>query len=308
MRRALGSGLVAAAVLASVAVAGGPPLSKAAFVAQANAICRQTASKVYAMGPPQSEGQALQQVQTDAALFGRLTTQVGALKPPKAMAPGVSAMLAAFRASTTALRQTSKAALAGNGPAAGAALKRAEKAELRAQARAYVVGLSTCAGDYRPGTKVYRVPSSSMEPTLHCARPGIGCEGTSFDRVRTRVLRTGEPKRFDILVFQTPPEAATACGEGGLFIKRVIGLPGETVSERKGLVFVDGKPLAEPYIARGHRDTQSGTWHVPKGKYFVMGDNRAQSCDSRQWGSVPRKNIRGKAIEILRGSTVIKLS
>jgi signal peptidase I len=92
---------------------------------------------------------------------------------------------------------------------------------------------------------------------------------------------------------------------GGLFVKRVIGLPGETVSERRGRVYVDGKPLKEPYVKFG--DTETGTWHVPKGRYFFMGDNRPQSCDSREWGSAPRKNVVGKVFEILRGSQTIKL-
>lgn len=127
------------------------------------------------------------------------------------------------------------------------------------------------------------------------------------DRVRTRALRSGEPKRFDILVFDTPPAAATKCGAGGLFVKRLIGLPGETVSEKRGYVSIDGKPLTEPFVQKDRRDSLSGIWHVPSGDYFVMGDNRVQSCDSRQWGSVPRKNILGKVIAILRGSATITL-
>jgi signal peptidase I len=111
-------------------------------------------------------------------------------------------------------------------------------------------------------------------------------------------LDFGNPSRGDIIVFKTPivngvDVAKEKCSEGGTFVKRLIGLPGETVSERSGFVFIDGKPLKEPYIAQGHRDTQTGTWHVPKGDYFFMGDNRNQSCDSREWGSVPRGNLIG---------------
>jgi signal peptidase I len=139
----------------------------------------------------------------------------------------------------------------------------------------------------------YRIPSSSMEPTLHCATPGPGCRAHFSDRVLAcRIcLDFSDPSRGNIIVFKTPPKAEQKCGEGGTFVKRLIGLPGETVTERTGKVYIDGKPLKEPYIK--YPDSQSGTWKVPKGQYFFMGDNRAQSCDSRQWGSVPRGNLIG---------------
>jgi signal peptidase I len=139
----------------------------------------------------------------------------------------------------------------------------------------------------------YRIPSSSMERTLHCARPGPGCEAHFSDRVLAcRIcLDFSSPSRGDIVVFNTPPAAAKACSEGGTYVKRLVGLPGETVTERDGYVFVNGRPLKEPYVT--NRDTQSGTWHVPKGEYFFMGDNRAESCDSRRWGSVPRGDLIG---------------
>ena len=142
----------------------------------------------------------------------------------------------------------------------------------------------------------YRIPSSSMEPTLHCARPGPGCEAHFSDRVLACrfCYWFSSPSRGDIIVFKTPPEAAQKCGEGGTFVKRLIGLPGETVSERAGYVYIDGKALKETYIPKTSRDSQTGVWHVPKGQYFFMGDNRAESCDSRQWGSVPRGNIIGE--------------
>jgi|SRR5581483_6189360 len=139
----------------------------------------------------------------------------------------------------------------------------------------------------------YRIPSSSMEPALHCARPGEGCLAHFSDRVLAcRIcLDLSGPSRGDIVVFKAPPKAARECSEGGTYVKRLIGLPGETVRERSGHVFVDGRPLKEPYVE--FRDTESGTWHVPKGEYFFMGDNRAASCDSRRWGSVPRGNLIG---------------
>ncbi|MDX6485716.1 MAG: signal peptidase [Gaiellaceae bacterium] len=143
------------------------------------------------------------------------------------------------------------------------------------------------------GVHPYRIPSSAMEPTLHCAKPAPGCEGSSQDRILA-LTRLGWG-RGDVVVFHTPPAALERCGASGVFVKRVIGLPGETVREADGTVFVDGKPLEEPYIGADRRDHDPGrSWHVPAGAYFVLGDNRSQSCDSRVWGSVPKGNIVGK--------------
>jgi signal peptidase I len=147
----------------------------------------------------------------------------------------------------------------------------------------------------------YRIPSSSMEPTLHCARPAPGCEARFGDRVLANrfIYRFENPKRGQIIVFTTPPLAKVRCGAGGTFVKRLIGLPGDTVHEdNEGFIWINGKKLDEPYISASRRlaDTtnRNKTWHVPEGEYFFMGDNRASSCDSRYWGSVPRKNLIGE--------------
>ena len=92
----------------------------------------------------------------------------------------------------------------------------------------------------------YRIPSSSMEPTLHCARPGLGCEAGFSDRVLACrfCFDLWGPKRGDIIVFKTPPRAAIACGAGGTFVKRLIGLPGDTVFEDdQGFIWINGKLL-----------------------------------------------------------------
>jgi signal peptidase I len=143
--------------------------------------------------------------------------------------------------------------------------------------------------------KPFRIPSSSMEPTLHCARPGAWCQARFSDRVIVNrlVYRFESPRRGQIVVFKAPPDAAKECGEGGTYVKRLIGLPGESISESHGTLYVNGKRLDEPYKFEADRDTIEGTWSVPDGEYFFVGDDRAHTCDSRMWGSVPRGNLIG---------------
>jgi signal peptidase I len=149
--------------------------------------------------------------------------------------------------------------------------------------------------------KPYRIPTPSMEPTLHCAKPTAFCQGRFGDRVIANRLayRFGDPKRGQIVVFRTP-HAADRCGQGdggSTFVKRIVGLPGDLVTERDGAIYINGNLLAEPYVDSTLRGHSSGRWpRIAPGHYFVLGDSRIHSCDSRTWGTVPRGNLIGPVI------------
>jgi signal peptidase I len=146
--------------------------------------------------------------------------------------------------------------------------------------------------------KPYRIPSESMASTL---QPG--------DRVLVNrvVYRLREPHRGDVLVFRYPEDRNV------VFIKRIVGVPGDTLQVREGRLWVNGRLVEEPYVHRtaGRRDptaasvpaagtTMREPWSlahpytVPAASYFVMGDNRMDSEDSRFWGTVPRADIIGE--------------
>jgi signal peptidase I len=153
----------------------------------------------------------------------------------------------------------------------------------------------------------YRIPSSSMEQTLHCARPGNGCEARFSDRVLANrfIYHFREPKRGEIVVFKTPPAAQIQCsgvvgGNGGdTFVKRLIGLPGDRWREQNGFIYINGEKLDEPYIEPERRDTDTiPEKTIAEGEYLMLGDNRSSSCDSRRWGTVPRDNLIGPVFAI----------
>ena len=139
--------------------------------------------------------------------------------------------------------------------------------------------------------QVFYVPSTSMLPTL---RPG--------DRILVDKLsyHLHPIERGDIIVFARPPREH--CGGPVVpdLVKRVIGLPGDRIASRGDTVLIDGKPLPEPWLPRG---TPLGppirSTVVPVGTYYVLGDNRATSCDSRYWGTVPRSLIVGKVVAVI---------
>ena len=105
------------------------------------------------------------------------------------------------------------------------------------------------------------------------------------------VYRIDSVQRGDVIVFKFPEDPARS------YIKRVVGLPGETVEIRKGAVHIDGRALPESYVAPRYRDRASHPpIAVPKGEYYVLGDHRNTSNDSRTWGTVDAACITGKAM------------
>ncbi|MEM1368320.1 MAG: signal peptidase I [Cyanobacteria bacterium P01_H01_bin.15] len=129
------------------------------------------------------------------------------------------------------------------------------------------------------------IPSESMLPTLE-VNDRLIIEKISY--------RFRDPQRGDVVVF-SPTDQLRAEGYRDAFIKRIIGMPGETVRVEGGTVFVNDQPLREKYIeeAPGYR---YGPAVVPEDSYLVLGDNRNNSYDSHEWGFVPRENLIGRAM------------
>ncbi len=158
--------------------------------------------------------------------------------------------------------------------------------------------------------QAFKIPTGSMEENLLIGdhllvnKFVFGPTETALERT---LLPVGTIKRGDILVFKYPVEPDRD------FIKRVVGLPGETVELREKKVYINGKPLDEPYVhflqppgaeSELHEVTsfdvreRYGPVTVPANQYFMMGDNRDNSQDSRYWGFMPRENVKGKALLI----------
>jgi signal peptidase I len=131
--------------------------------------------------------------------------------------------------------------------------------------------------------ETYKIPSGSMLPTVE-----IG------DHLICNLMyyRSHNPQRGDIIIFQNPSD------ENKDYLKRIVGLPGDTVELRQNTLFVNGQAVDEPYavyINNGPRPRNYGRYFISENEYFVMGDNRNNSRDSRFYGTVKRESIRGKA-------------
>jgi signal peptidase I len=173
----------------------------------------------------------------------------------------------------------------------------------------------------------FKIPSGSMMPTLLVGDfilVNKFAYGLRLPVLNTKILSVGEPKRGDVFVFRYPENPKED------YIKRVIGLPGDEITYRNKTLFINGKEIPESYVGPytgpseptnrmagaqvkleqldgvDHRIMElpqlqighEGTWKVPDGYYFAMGDNRDNSLDSRFWGFVPEANLVGKALVI----------
>ncbi len=149
--------------------------------------------------------------------------------------------------------------------------------------------------------QAFKIPSGSMEDTLLIGDHLLVCKfiyGTKIPFTDSRILKIRDPKRGDVIVFEYPEDPSKD------FIKRVVGLPGDVVEGRDKKVFVNGKPYENPHEihkekeiipkAQNPRDN-FGPVTVPTDSYFVMGDNRDRSYDSRFWGFVKSPKIKGLA-------------
>lgn len=134
--------------------------------------------------------------------------------------------------------------------------------------------------------QAFFVPSGSMIPTLQLG-----------DRILVQKLffSASDLHTGDIVVFHGPAADVNCGSYEPILVKRVIGLPGETIQSKGNVVFLNNKPLAEPWLPRGTalgKPIPKET--IPQGRFFMMGDNRDISCDSRYWGTVPASSIIGK--------------
>jgi signal peptidase I len=150
--------------------------------------------------------------------------------------------------------------------------------------------------------QAFKIPSGSMEDTLLIGDHLLVTKflyGTKIPFTDKKILKIRDPQRGDVVVFEYPEDPSKD------FIKRVIGVPGDVVEEKDKKVYVNGKPYENPHEIHKEQDIipkaqnprdNFGPVTVPPDSYFVMGDNRDRSYDSRFWGFVKSSKIKGKAL------------
>ena len=198
-------------------------------------------------------------------------------------------------------------------------ISRSRKSVVREYAEAIIIAMLLAFAIRVFVIQAFKIPSGSMIPTLQIGDhilvsklsyglqwPGDCTVKMSFPPITCytsdTLMEFGEPDRGDVIVFRYPQD------EDKDFIKRVIGLPGETLEVRNKVVYINGTALNdEPYAQRIDHGIIDGSINprdnfgpivVPEGSYFVMGDNRDQSLDSRFWGYVKKAKVKGKAFRI----------
>ena len=162
----------------------------------------------------------------------------------------------------------------------------------------------------------YQIPSGSMLPTLEVGDFIIVNKfeyGIRLPVLGTKILEFNEPKVGDVMVFKFPKDPSIK------YIKRVVGVPGDTIELRNKVIYLNGQEMTQTYLGDASANTeiyeeklgdithqiwrnknsgQNGKVTIPEGQYFVLGDNRDGSNDSRYWGFVPEANITGKAVAV----------
>lgn len=160
-----------------------------------------------------------------------------------------------------------------------------QKSIVRVVAEPLIVAMAL-AFAVRASIRLYSIPSESMTPGLQ-----IG------DHIVVTPYRFSEPARGDVIVFRAPTN------NGDLIVKRIVGVPGDLVDTRLGRVRIGERTLPEPYVASQATTGAIPAQIIPPDSYFVLGDNRNSSYDSRHWGALPRHLVIGKARMVLWSSS-----
>jgi signal peptidase I len=161
-----------------------------------------------------------------------------------------------------------------------------QKSVVRLIAEPLLIAVALAAG-VRAAVSIDSIPSASMMPALQ-----IG------DHILVMPYRWSQPGRGDVIVFRSPADPSQ------LLVKRIIAVPGDLIDSRDGHVRIGERTIAEPYLMRQAASGPIPAQLVPGDTYFVMGDNREDSLDSRRWGTLPRNLVVGRARIVLWSSTV----